>query len=74
MRRGTAKVDHDKVITVYGGASDWKERLGVVDTDRAYLILLDREGTVRWRHEGLFDETVWPELKKATEATLQTGQ
>jgi hypothetical protein len=74
MRRGTAKEDHDKVITVYGAASDLKERFGVVDIDRAYLLLLDREGTVRWWHEGLFDETIWPELKKATEATLQSGQ
>jgi len=74
MRRGTAKEDHDKVITVYGGASDWKQRLAVADTDAAYLILLDREGRVRWRHAGLFAENVWPELKEATEAALQAGQ
>jgi hypothetical protein len=74
MRRGTAKEDHDKVITVYGGASDWKQRLGAADKDAVYLILLDREGRVRWRHSGLFDENVWPELKEATEAALQSGQ
>lgn len=74
MRRGTAKEDHDKVITVYGGASDWKERLAVEDTDVAYLLLLDRDGRVRWRHSGLFEEKVWPELKDATEAALQAGQ
>ena len=74
MRRGTPKEDHDKVITVYGGASDWKQRLAVEDTDIAYLILLDREGKVRWRHSGLFAESIWPELKEATEAALQAGQ
>ena len=74
MRRGTAKEDHDKVITVYGGASDWKEWLAVEDTDVAYLLLLDREGRVRWRHAGIFDEKVWPELKEATETALQAAQ
>jgi hypothetical protein len=74
MRRGTAKEDHDKVITVYGGAADWKERLGVGDTDVVYLLLLDREGKVRWRHAGLFEENLWPDLKDATEAALLSGQ
>ena len=74
MRRGTAKEDRDTVITVYGGASEWKDRLGVQDTDLAYLLLLDREGRVRWRHAGLFDESLWPELKEATEAALHSGQ
>jgi hypothetical protein len=73
MRRGTVKEDHEKVITVYGGASDWKERLAVGDTDAAYLILLDRAGRVRWRHSGPFAESAWPELKEATEAALQSG-
>ena len=73
MRRGTAKEDHDKVITVYSGGSDWKDRLGVADTDLAYLLLLDRDGKVRWRHAGQFDESVWPALKDATEAALQEG-
>jgi hypothetical protein len=74
MRRGTAKEDRDKVITVYGGSSDWKERLAVDDTDLAYLLLLDREGRVRWRHAGAFDEKMWPELKEATAAVLLAGQ
>jgi hypothetical protein len=73
MRRGTPKADHDKVITVYGG-SGWKERLGAEDSDTAYLLLLDRDGRVRWRHTGAFEESVWPQLKEATEAALQSGQ
>lgn len=74
MRRGTAKADHDNVITVYGGASGWKERFGAADSDAAYLLLLDRDGRVRWRHAGAFEENAWPQLKEATEATLQSGQ
>jgi hypothetical protein len=62
------------VITVYGGAAEWKDRLGVHDADLAYLLLLDREGKVRWQHAGLFDENAWPQLKEATEAALHSGQ
>jgi len=74
MRRGTVKEDHDKVITVYGGAAAWKDLLSVENTDVAYLLLLDRDGRVRWRHSGPFEEKAWPELKEATEAALQSGQ
>jgi hypothetical protein len=74
MRRGTPKEDRDKVITVYGSASEWKDRLGVEDTDLAYLLLLDRDGRVRWRHAGVYEENVWPELKEATESALHAGQ
>jgi hypothetical protein len=56
MRRGTPKALHDHVITVYGGASEWKSRLGFREPDDAYLVLLDRAGRVVWRHAGPFRE------------------
>jgi len=56
MRRGTPKALHENVITVYGGASDWKLRLGFREPDDAYLLLLDRAGRIVWRHAGPFRE------------------
>ena len=56
MRRGTPKVLHENVITVYGRASEWKLRLGFREPDDAYLVLLDRAGRVVWRHAGSFRE------------------
>jgi hypothetical protein len=56
MRRGTPKALHENVITVYGAASEWKRRLGFRGPDDAYLVLLDREGRVAWRHAGPFRE------------------
>ena len=56
MRRGTPKALHENVITVYGGASEWKLRLGFREADDAYLLLLDRAGHVVWRHAGPFRE------------------
>ena len=56
MRRGTPKALHENVITVYGGAGEWKLRLGFREPDDAYLLLLDRAGRVVWRHAGPFRE------------------
>ena len=56
---------HDHVITVYGGTGDWKQRLSYspAHEDDAYLIVLDREGVVRWLHHGGFDQSRADELK-----------
>lgn len=56
MRRGTPKALHENVITVYGGANDWKLRLGFREPDDAYLLLLDPAGHIVWRHAGPFRE------------------
>ena len=70
MRRGTPKQDHERVITVYGGASEWKQRLKVTDSDSAYVLLLDRNGKVLWQHSGKLDPLPWADLKAATAAAL----
>jgi hypothetical protein len=62
MRKGTPKELHENVITVYGGTGPWKRRLNFKDPDAAYLVLLDRTGTVRWLHTGKFDESVFGDL------------
>jgi hypothetical protein len=65
MRSGTPEELHDHVITVYGGTGDWKARLSwsPARKDDAYLILLDREGIVRWLHHGAFDQLRADELQ-----------
>jgi hypothetical protein len=70
MRRGTAPDLHEHVVTVYGGTGPWKERLGVVDEDLAYLVLLDREGRIRWLHAGMFDESQLMDLRTAIDGLL----
>lgn len=64
MRKGTPKKDHENVITVYGGADPWKQRLGFQSPEAAYLILLDQHGAVRWRYNGKFDEEAYKALSK----------
>ena len=65
MRKGTPLELHDHVITVYGGTGDWKQRLSYspAHEDDAYLVVLDREGVVRWLHHGGFDISRSAELK-----------
>jgi hypothetical protein len=58
MRRGTPAELHDQVLTVYGGTGEWKTRLRYSSEhgDDAYLIVVNREGVVRWLHHGAFDQ------------------
>jgi hypothetical protein len=65
MRNGTPTELHDQVITVYGGTADWKQRLSYSSEhkDDAYLIVVDREGVVRWLYHGKFDQPGGDELK-----------
>lgn len=65
MRKGTPKALHENVITVYGGVGDWKRRVGFHDAaeNDAYLILLDKDGVVRWLVHSRFDEARAAELR-----------
>lgn len=64
MRKGTPKALHEHVITVYSKTGDWKKRLGhsQANEDDAFLIVLDRDGIVRWLHHGPFEPTRAGEL------------
>ena len=65
MRSGTPVELHDRVITVYKGSGDWKKRLAysAEREDDAYLIVLDRDGIVRWLHHGEFDQARADDLR-----------
>ena len=71
MRRGTPLQDQENVITVYGGTDPWKQRVSYKGPNDAYLLLLDPQGTVCWRHSGPFDETAYGELAKSLNALLE---
>ncbi len=65
MRNGTPPELHERVITVYAGTGDWKQRLAFSPDheDDAYLVVLDREGVVRWLHHGVFEQSRAAELR-----------
>jgi hypothetical protein len=70
MRRGTPKADHEHVITVYSGASEWKRRVGYRNPKAAHLILLDAKGNVAWRYNGPFDDAAYRELAAKVETEV----
>jgi hypothetical protein len=71
MRKGTPPQDYKHVITVYGGTDTWKRRLGFRSPKAAYLVLLDRHGTVCWQHSGPFDEPAYAALSRQVAALLK---
>jgi len=68
MRGGTPEADRSHLMTVWGVADEWKHRLGFDRPKPAYVVLLDREGRVRWRGTGPLDEAKWKQLSEAVEA------
>jgi len=56
MRKNTPPELHGRVMTVYGGNDDWKARVGFSAPNDAYLVLIDRQGIVRWLAHGLVSE------------------
>ena len=70
MRRGTPAEDHERVITVYGGADAWKRRFNCRQDKAACLILLDAQGNIHWNKESMFDESAWKDLEREATALL----
>ena len=71
MRRGTPKADHEHVITVYSGAGEWKKHVEYNAPDAAYLLLIDGQGRLVWKHAGPFDEAKSEELAAKVKGLLR---
>lgn len=70
MRKDTDPRYRPNAIIVFGGTGPWKSRLGVGDDRLAYLVLIDRQGVVRWRYGGLFNQAMAAELDAQVRALL----
>ena len=68
MRSGTPRALYRKVIVVWSGVGDWKERLRVSDGKLAYLMLLDREGRLVWSGTGARDVKGYEKLSARVRA------
>jgi hypothetical protein len=67
MRGGTPKGYHENVITVWHHAGEWRRRMSVTDPDAAYLLLLDPEGRIAWKHAGAWNAAAWESMEAAVE-------
>lgn len=50
----------------------WKHWLAVKDESRAYVVLLDRSGTIRWMNSGAFSDSAYGMLKAKLAALFQS--
>ncbi len=62
MRRGTPRELHDRVLTVYRDAKEWKRHAGFTTPDVAYVLLVSREGRLVWRGQGPLDDRTYDAL------------
>jgi hypothetical protein len=62
IRKDTQGEDYEHVITVFGGAKFWKDRLRFRNGKDAYLILLGQEGAIRWVGHGFISEAKYGEM------------
>lgn len=67
MRKGTPSALHENVITVYGNVDYWKGAMGFVSQAEhaPYLVLIDREGRVRWLYRGVCTPGAMASLRDA---------
>jgi hypothetical protein len=64
IKRGAQPAMRDKMVVVYHDEALWKTRLSVSDTRRAYVVLLDSEGHIRWVNSSAFSEAAFAALEK----------
>jgi hypothetical protein len=70
MRKETPAQYHGNSVVVFGGTGAWKARLGVKDDRAAYVVILDRDGVVRWIAAGAIDDRRLAELDAQVRALL----
>lgn len=73
MRKNTPPELYGRVMTVYGGNDDWKVRVGFSAADDAYLVLIDRQGIVRWLAHGPVSEERLQALSAVVDSLSQTA-
>lgn len=52
-----------RTIVLYRDEHFWRQRLGVKDESRAYVVLLDRSSRIQWMNSGEFSNDMYGSLK-----------
>jgi hypothetical protein len=62
----------NRTIVLYRDEQLWRQRLAVKDESRAYVMLLDRSGAIRWMNSGAFSDSRYGMLKAKLAAPLRS--
>lgn len=52
MKKDNPKELHGHIITYYGPIEDYMKSLGIIDEEKAYIFLLDKNGKIQWQSNG----------------------
>jgi hypothetical protein len=63
-KKGMSPAAQDRCIAMEKDEDIWKQRIGFVKDDRAYVFLLGPDGRIRWRSSGAFTDAEYAALKK----------
>jgi hypothetical protein len=64
----------DRTVVLYQDEKLWKRRLAVSDNNRAYVVLLEPDGRLRWNNSGAFTDSEYARLKNEIELMLRVHQ
>jgi hypothetical protein len=64
IRSGMSPAMQDRTLLLYQQQSLWEHRLHVTDESDAYLLVLDRDGHIRWMLLGPFADALYLRLKQ----------
>lgn len=62
----------DRTVVLDRDDQLWRERLGVNDKNRAYLVLLDRSGVIDWMSPAAFSEATYGTLRARLAALFRS--
>jgi hypothetical protein len=62
----------NRTIVLYRDDQLWRQRLGVKNEGRAYVVMLDRSGTIRWINSDRFSDSTYGGLREKLAGLLQS--
>jgi hypothetical protein len=68
IKDGVPQAQRDRFLLLFTGEKDVKQAAGFDRADDAYLVLLDRDGAVRWRFHGPVTDASLADLKSRAAA------
>lgn len=71
IKRAMPRERQDRAVVLYRDEKLWKQRLGVSDVNRAYIVLLGAGGQILWMNAGPFTDLEYSRLKSEIN-TLRT--
>ncbi len=74
MKSGIPKEKHDKIVTLYGDASEFREELEIEGESLGYVFLLDEDGRIIFKGEGEANEKGKEDLLKKVKTVCVTGE